>query len=85
MFPEGEAKDTIQAHLTFENKTTLTDVPSGSYDVISSRIRDSVGQVDTYDVSGDGENKVFNGTSDSDVTPSISKDDIGEYVIAVED
>ena len=85
MFPDGEAKDTIQDHLTFENKTTLADVPSGSYDKISSRIRDSVGQVDTYDVSSDGENKVFDDTSESDVTPNISEEDIGEYVIATAD
>jgi hypothetical protein len=36
-------------------------------------------------VSEDGENKVFDDTSESDVTPSISKEDIGEYVIATAD
>ena len=85
MFPDGDAKETIQDHLTFEDKTSLDDVPSGSYDVISSRIRDNVGQIDTYDVSSDGNNMVFEGKNDSDVTPSISKEDIGEYVIATAD
>lgn len=84
MFPDGDDKDMIETKLMFEGKSSPSDVDNNVWDVVQPRLRNNVRMMDTFDVSPNEENQVFNNTNDADVKPGIDPaEDLGFYVEAV--